>query len=70
MSFIIFVKLMISSASAASLIAMAFLSITPSLWFLTFAVGTLVWLFGEGIAKGAVNIVKGNNVDGTVNEKK
>ncbi len=51
-------KASIAGASAASLIAMAFLAITPATWFIAFTGISLTWLFGEGVVKSAVNLMK------------
>ena len=52
------VKTVVAGLSAISLIAMAFLLITPAAWFLAFTGITLTWLFGEGVVKTAFTAYK------------
>ena len=58
MDLLIVLKASIAGASAASLIAMAFLSMTPVTWFIGFTGVALTWLFGEGVVKTAFNTMK------------
>ena len=57
------IKTVIGVACSASLIAMAFLSMTPAVWFLTFCSIPIAWLFGEGIVKAGVKLVRGKPLD-------
>ena len=69
MDILVTLKALIAGASAASLIAMAFMAITPATWFIAFTGVSLTWLFGEGIVKSAVNLMKAGIVSKENNGK-
>lgn len=69
MDFLIAVKSVVATASAASLIAMAFLAITPAIWFIAFTGLSLTWLFGEGAVKNTVSYIKNGGTVATTKDK-
>jgi hypothetical protein len=49
MDILVTLKALIAGASAASLIAMAFMAITPATWFIAFTGVSLTWLYQRKI---------------------
>ena len=51
-------KMLITSAFTVASIAFVFMAISPPIWFLTFAGSGFIWLFGEGVMRGATSFVQ------------
>jgi hypothetical protein len=55
------VKSVVAVAGAGSMIAMSFMGMTPSGYFIAFVSICLTWLFGEGIVKNTFNYIRNNS---------